>query len=88
MNGTRRTPTCDQIGAVFVNVEDVKEKQTNDEPQGDAMNHEQWAECEWDGCQLMVHEESEGEPLCWIHYPEQLAEEQAETANKMAKEDF
>ncbi len=52
------------------------------------MNHEQWAECEWDGCQLMVHEESEGEPLCWIHYPEQLAEEQAETANKMAKEDF
>ncbi|RLB68525.1 MAG: hypothetical protein DRH08_00630 [Deltaproteobacteria bacterium] len=62
---------------------------------GDRMNRPQtppdpnpWQECEWDDCLTMVHEDDEGAPFCWTHYREQLSEEAAETANKMAKEDF
>lgn len=48
-----------------------------------------WQECDWgDGCHTMVHEDAEGAPFCWIHYMEQLEEEAAETANKMAKESW
>ena len=59
-----------------------------DHPNNPAYDPGPWHECEWDDCAVMVHEDAEGEPLCWIHYQEQLAEEQAETAMKMAKEDW
>ncbi len=46
-----------------------------------------WAECEWDDCDTMVHENEDGSPLCWIHHREAIAEDQAENTRKMAKED-
>ena len=46
-------------------------------------------ECQWpDPCHTMVHEDEEGEPLCYEHYLEQIREEQADTMRKQQKEDF
>ena len=46
-----------------------------------------WFECEWDDCLNMVHDIEEGFPFCWMHYRQQLEEEQADTYRKMRKED-
>ena len=58
---------------------------------GDRMNRPippdppEWAECEWDDCFTMVHEDMEGQPLCWQHYMESIEEHEAELAIKRAK---
>jgi len=60
-----------------------------DHPNNPAYDPDPWTECEWgDGCHAMVHEDADGAPLCWQHYMKAIEEDAAETANKMAKEDW